>query len=233
MKRFVRPRTWIRLVVAIMVALIALGWACRRHAENGIWYPGSAPSILYVDPELAAYGYQCYGSVDWFSSDFFLERTPPIDPSDWDVVREAPSPAWAVDAAKSGFDSAWRSEIGWPLRYARVDLRESEVETDETYYQALHAKASGFINICPEIVAERTGYLSIGPVSIATRPLFPGFPLLVAVLYGLLLVGERALRIPNGVRTRRRKRRGCCTVCGYDLVGIGAAVCPECGANHA
>jgi hypothetical protein len=27
----------------------------------------------------------------------------------------------------------------------------------------------------------------------------------------------------------RRARRGCCGKCGYDLAGIGAGVCPECG----
>lgn len=77
------------------------------------------------------------------------------------------------------------------------------------------------------------GLLRIGPVPFATRPLFPGFLLLVAAVYGLMLAGERSLRIPCGIRARRRWRRGCCASCGYDLAGIEGAVCPECGAGHA
>lgn len=215
------------MVAAITIALIALGWACRRHSEYGIWHPGSAPTILCIDPELAAYGYQCYGSEGWISSDFFVDRTPPIDPFGWDVVKESPSPAWAFDVARKGFITAGRSEIGWPLRYARVEFRESEPETP----QALLAEPTAFVSDAPEVAVDVTGFHSIGPVSIATRPLFPGFLLLVAAVCGVLAGLEWAMKIPRRLRANRRRRRGCCERCGYDLSGIDGAMCPECGTN--
>ncbi len=34
---------------------------------------------------------------------------------------------------------------------------------------------------------------------------------------------------PAAVRRARRRRRGLCVACGYDLAGAASAVCPECG----
>lgn len=35
--------------------------------------------------------------------------------------------------------------------------------------------------------------------------------------------------LPAAVRRARRRRRGCCVACGYELAGVGGGVCPECG----
>lgn len=35
--------------------------------------------------------------------------------------------------------------------------------------------------------------------------------------------------LPAAVRLARRRRRGCCVACGYELAGVGGGVCPECG----
>lgn len=58
-------------------------------------------------------------------------------------------------------------------------------------------------------------------------PLLPGFlldTLLYAVPWWIVLA------TPGFVRRWRRKRRGACLACGYDLRGLhGSVVCPECG----
>jgi hypothetical protein len=37
---------------------------------------------------------------------------------------------------------------------------------------------------------------------------------------------------PAAVRRARRRKRGCCVACGYDLAGVGGGVCPECGGGQ-
>lgn len=222
MRRLLRLRTCIRLVAAVAITLIALGWMCRRHAEYGLWHPGNARSILYIDPELAAHGYQCYGSEDCISSDFFVDRNPTIDPFGWDVIKETRSPAWAFDAAQRGSITAGRSEIGWPLRYARIEFQEAEPVNPQALPKA-------FFSDAPETVTSVAGFIEIGPVSFATRPLLPGCLLFVAVVYGLVLAGEQSVWIPRRIRAANRRRRSCCVGCGYDLAGIENLTCPECG----
>jgi hypothetical protein len=58
------------------------------------------------------------------------------------------------------------------------------------------------------------------------RPL--GF-LLDTLLFALLAASFAQVR---RVKRCYRKLRGLCISCGYDLIGIPAAVCPECGAEH-
>jgi hypothetical protein len=56
---------------------------------------------------------------------------------------------------------------------------------------------------------------------------WPGF-FLDTVLYAL--PWWALLATPGAIKRWRRKRRGACLACGYDLRGLGdAAACPECG----
>jgi hypothetical protein len=59
------------------------------------------------------------------------------------------------------------------------------------------------------------------------RPIWPGFALDTAVLAGLWALPIIGLPM---VRLRRRKRRGLCLACGYDLTGTPDS-CPECGSG--
>jgi len=56
------------------------------------------------------------------------------------------------------------------------------------------------------------------------RPAWPGFALNTLV-YGAAALG--VITSVGGIRRSRRRRRGLCVRCGYDVGGL--AVCPECG----
>jgi hypothetical protein len=129
-------------------------------------------------------------------------------------VRSGSVPDWILQIAEGNAIDTIRTDVGWPLRFARVE-RTSENWMWEYPPPTMH------------------GLLWIGPVPFATQPLFPGFLLLVAAVYGLMLAGERSVRIPHGIRARCRRQRGFCKGCGYDLIGIDGTVCPECGVTHA
>ncbi len=60
-----------------------------------------------------------------------------------------------------------------------------------------------------------------------TIPLWPGFAL-NTLFYAALAWG--LWQLPLAIRRRRRRSKGLCVRCGYDLKGLAAgAVCPECG----
>lgn len=63
-------------------------------------------------------------------------------------------------------------------------------------------------------------------VRLPLRPLFPGF-LLNSALFGVL--GLTLWYTPTIIR-RIRRGRNACSSCGYDLSGLTADRCPECGA---
>ncbi len=59
------------------------------------------------------------------------------------------------------------------------------------------------------------------------RPVWPGFAL-NTIFYALIAWG--LWQVPLAIRRRRRRRKGFCVRCGYDLKGLTAGVpCPECG----
>ena len=72
-------------------------------------------------------------------------------------------------------------------------------------------------------IREREGYI-VPPRTIPLRPLPLG--LLVSTL-AWSPVGFALLVGAGHLRTRSRKRRGLCTACGYNIVGVTR--CPECG----
>jgi hypothetical protein len=71
-------------------------------------------------------------------------------------------------------------------------------------------------------------------ITIADRRL-PGRIVWAGLCAGSLVYALPMLMIPlllRPLRARRRRRRGCCMSCGYDLRGEFDAGCPECGWNR-
>lgn len=64
------------------------------------------------------------------------------------------------------------------------------------------------------------------------RPIWPGVVFDSAVWSAAWLFVTALLLLPGLVRLRLRLRRNRCTMCGYDLRGIEAPICSECGATR-
>jgi hypothetical protein len=78
------------------------------------------------------------------------------------------------------------------------------------------------------IVSDPTGFDDEGIV-VPYQPVWSG--IILNSLVGA--AGTWALIfLPSAVRTVRRRRRGRCVACGYDLAGVDGGECPECGGGR-
>lgn len=215
MKSLLRPRVWGRLTVAIAASLVMAGWSADALTADGRYRFLGRPArdLVLIDPLPPSHHCCMQIYTSWILTTTSYELYDIEDPTE-EGVRPGSVPDWIRQIAWGNAIDTVRTDIGWPLRFARVE-RTSENWMWEYPPPTIH------------------GLLRIGPIPFATRPLFPGFLLLVALVCGLLLVAERALCIPHIMRVRRWRRCGCCVECGYDLVGTHGAVCPECGVTHA
>lgn len=55
----------------------------------------------------------------------------------------------------------------------------------------------------------------------------------VSLLAGLVATYPATAFIRGPLRRYRRRKRGLCVNCGYNLTGNVSGICPECGVHHA
>lgn len=99
---------------------------------------------------------------------------------------------------------------GWPVRALGCDWAQSDGNGSDV--------ASGI-----RVSSSRS---PVGVLRLPLRPIWPGVAVNV-LLFGT--IGAVMTILPSAVRRARRRRRGACTLCGYDVRGLLGAVCPECG----
>lgn len=207
MRRLLRLRIWIRLVAAVAIALVVAGAMLEQLTEQRTIFPMTR--TWYMNPWILEQHREVMRFNSLAAEMFIIEPYTRYAITGAYRTTDERIPDWARDHIEFGRGFHHRGSVGWPVRFAAYEAHE--VNGQERLF----------------------GIERLGPIPVAVRPRFPGILLLIAAVYGLLLAAERALWIPYRMRGRRRRRRGCCERCGYDLAGIALDVCPECGAAHA
>lgn len=64
---------------------------------------------------------------------------------------------------------------------------------------------------------------------LVTVTLYSGYVHNITAVLCLCVILRGVMNLLRWIRTRLRLSRCCCVACGYDLAGLGSAICPECG----
>ncbi len=201
---FERGRSWDAIAIRVDFRLDEVSESPFRRADAG---PHVIPVTMKRDPATLAF----YGE---------LAAT----------MKQAPIDDFRDTALFTWFDAPWMEvpvlsehpgainvsysarSLGWPRRAAWTSSSMTIVEQPDGSMSANRM---------------RTGYLVGRHTALPTNFLPLGFianTLLYAAAWWIVLV------TPRGVNRWRRKRRGRCVACGYDLRGLAReAACPECG----
>jgi len=165
-----------------------------------IWFPGS---------------YERDSSEDLKGSSALRDNVPPWVSHDRKPVNDRTSVRLASTTA-----------AGWPFHAATyVEWDGVHYPPDKPFGKAYAKSVSGI----REGLHLHTFRTASGDLRIVLplRPIVGG--LIGDVLFWAAVVGLVSMRLEAAKRARRR-RKGCCTACGYDLRGSAGRACPECGA---
>jgi ribosomal protein L37E len=216
----------IRLTVALAIALVLAGELVRRVAYDE-WLPGRLQSPMQYGLRTIVIA-DSHEFVAEFKADRVSRRIIPIGPmlelkstrrSGWEPEPRIYSRSRLLrQSIPDGLAGSSHGQVGWPMAMAEYMTVGDPPGPFDPY--AIEPGATAF--------TVSVGLAEIGFLGIATRPVFPGFLVLVASVYVVLLAGAGLRRLP---RILRAKRHGFCRQCGYDLAGIEGKVCPECGMN--
>lgn len=131
-----------------------------------------------------------------------------------------PTPWWArpiyqIAPPRGGFAAYVVFAYGWPFPCLRWRIGTRVVDATR-----------GLVRRTTEGVWILHKGTKQSPLQLAIDPLWPGL-IANAAFYGTVIVGGAfALR---AFRRHRRRVRGRCVSCGYDLAGVALPACPECG----
>lgn len=128
------------------------------------------------------------------------------------------------------FASLKRSDYGWPMRGMRTyrlipttspptwGPRSDPIPVPDLDPLTIFDRGVTSRPLLPKTNAES--------FRLPLRPIWPGFAVNAVFYAGVCWL---LLAAPGDIRRWRRRRRGACAACGYDLAGLEA--CPECGAG--
>lgn len=206
------------LLVGVVLAVGSVPVAAYSYIKVALHTPLADRHISEV--EFVADGYylrvERESGVGW--KEWFTTRTSEDEALDWsdqpmeELLRtEDPRPAFA------------RAPLSYPGRYVFTRHLASGWPLPSAKGRILHQDYVGSGNGDRQgLVAAKLGKTRL---SIPVRPIWPGL-LANTLFYAALAVTPMVLL--RWWRTRRRRARGLCVACGYEL-GEGVAACPECG----
>jgi hypothetical protein len=125
-------------------------------------------------------------------------------------------PDWVEDESLHSFMLRIHDGRGWPCvaLYAALEA-EQTVRYSFDSYHAIETPLSPWSSGGNKI-----------PRVLPLRPVWPGFAINTIFYAGVLWF---IFAIPGGVKRLRRRAKGWCIHCGYDLRGAPHERCPECG----
>lgn len=213
---------WIARII-LSVLLLSLGYGClvraADNARSSNW-AGSLQPVYSAEAKRAGYTY--HESESLLGRAEMVRRRTGTEPVAMDICLRRPMTAEEFYAGRvretlderlqaamaEGLDTASVSQIGWPWPVWEREFRFR--------WNGPHPESS-------------RGHVSFGPLGIMTRPVWPSFPLWVLAVACLLWAMEYAGRSILRAMFRLRTPYGHCASCRYDMAGIDATVCPECG----
>jgi len=202
-------------VVATVLSAWGLGFKNRRSVGlySDLYGVGTAGAAQTYFAHHRAFGFHSFTTISGpsdFGLDVGVKHAPP----------EKLMPAWVgedflvrdlpVDTIES---ETWVAS-GWP-RVSMVYL--NGMSMDFVPGTVTTPRQSWRWSLKIDSILGQTGRLPL-------RPLWPGFLISTLVYASACWL---LLATPGGVRRWRRKQRGLCSLCGYDLSGL--ETCPECG----
>lgn len=217
MKRWRRPLILILLLLlAGGVVNVVIAWSIAGFGEA----PEFALSVSYSNTNGRETTEIILGVADRTSVDVAAP---------WHIGLAPPQGGFATIRAGFGHWNCWEAEVGggrtaataafgWPFPALRTVVVPAGFASSPAPRPAL--PAPGILTDLG-MFARSSGAIPIDPI-------------LLGLLYNTLIYAA-ALVIPLSffpVRRWRRRRRGRCVRCNYDLRGIDGA-CPECGGRHA
>ncbi len=213
-----------RILATVLVLSLGFGWVVRA-VDTGK-FPGGVGTLRPVlSQEAVRAGYTLYESESQIGRAMMVRRRTRDEPIAWEMDMHRPMTAEEFyggrvretlddrlrDAIAHGVDTATVEQIGWPWM---VWTREFRVGPHEN------------------TPARMKGFVAFGRFGIMTRPAWGGLLLWTVILVPCMWALERGGRSAVQKVRRMRTPYGHCASCGYDLIGIDAAVCPECGVTH-
>ena len=226
-------RWTLRLFVFLLLGAIvniAVAWGLARQSEESFERPGtrialgvSAPTedCWFVVMTSRLGRFQIHASPMWPERKAAGRRLGHLESDDFDNVSSLLPPWSALHEAPPMREASYRvveQVRGWPMLGMRAEYR---------YW----SDRAGSLSVKHGFdVTPRSG-VPMWPIILPAVPVWPGFAINTLFYAAVLWV---AFLVPGGVKRLRRRLRGVCIHCGYDLrghrtPGAESTKCPECG----